>query len=60
MSRPMIAADADKAFDALARRLATRAAALATAYAETQALIARADESRWRRAGLVWPLFAKG
>ncbi|WP_395392235.1 hypothetical protein WBP07_14920 [Novosphingobium sp. BL-8A] len=60
MSKPMIAAEADTAFDDLARRLATRAAALATAQAETQALAGRDDEGRWRRPDLVWPLFAKG
>ncbi|TCM16961.1 hypothetical protein EDF56_10673 [Novosphingobium sp. PhB165] len=60
MSTPMIAADADKAFDDLAQRLTARAAALAAAHAETQEFTAREDESRWRRADLVWPLFAKG
>jgi hypothetical protein len=54
------AADADTAFDDLARRLAARAAALAAAHAQARHLAARRDESRWRRADLVWPLFAKG
>lgn len=55
-----IAADAEAAFDDLARRLAARAAALAAAHAQAHHLAARRDESRWRRADLVWPLFAKG
>ena len=64
MSSGLIETRVDKAFDALARRLTARAAAIAMALtaasAETQALAARGDESRWRRADLVWPLFAKG
>lgn len=60
MSSGLIETRVGKAFDALARRLAARAAAIATAHAETQSLTARGDESRWRRADLVWPLFAKG
>jgi hypothetical protein len=47
-------------FEGLARRLAARAGRLAAAHAAARLLAARNDESRWRRAGLVWPLFAKG
>jgi hypothetical protein len=47
-------------FDDFARRLVSRAETLAAARAETRRLAARGDESRWRRADLVWPLFAKG
>jgi len=54
----MIEAEAD--FDALARRLASKAAALAAARATSRRLAARNADSRWRHAGLVWPLFAKG
>lgn len=52
----MIAAGTD--FAALAARLARRAAALADARLRTRSL--GGDESRWRRAGLLWPLFTKG
>lgn len=44
-------------FAALAMRLTAKAAALATARAAARRT---AQDSRWRRAGLVWPLFAKG
>ncbi len=47
-------------FEGLARRLAARAGRLAAARAATRLLTARGDERRWRRAGLVWPLFGKG
>lgn len=56
----MIQADATASFAALARRLADRAGKIAAAHAEMRALKTRGDESRWRRADLVWPLFAKG
>lgn len=56
----LIAADADAAFDSLARRLIDRATTLAAARAETRQLTERRDETRWRRADLVWPLFGKG
>lgn len=52
----MIAAATD--FAALAARLAFRAGALADARLRARGLAG--DESRWRRAGLLWPLFAKG
>ena len=51
----MIEADAGKALDRLAPRLTAKAAALAKAR-----LRSRNDENRWRRAALLWPLFAKG
>jgi hypothetical protein len=51
---------AEIAFGAIAARLAERAGKLAIASATSRVLAARKDESRWRRAGLVWPLFAKG
>lgn len=54
----MIEAETD--FDALARRLAAKAGTLAAAWAARRRLDANNDESRWRHAGLVWPLFAKG
>lgn len=63
----MIRAQADTGFVA---RLTARARALGDARAERQALAraedARAEDARpedarrWRRAGLLWPLFAKG
>lgn len=51
---------AEAAFDDLATRLAARASTLAIAHATARLLATRGDASRWRRAGLVWPLFAKG
>jgi hypothetical protein len=39
--------------------LAAKAAALARARGETALRARRADPARWRRAGLLWPLFAK-
>lgn len=56
----MVQADATASFAALDRRLAERAEKIAAAHAEMRALTTRGDESRWRRADLVWPLFAKG
>ncbi|KPH57579.1 hypothetical protein ACLIMP_02235 [Novosphingobium aerophilum] len=56
----MISADAGPSLAALFRRLASRAEALAAAHAEARRMAARGDETRWRRADLVWPLFAKG
>lgn len=41
----------------LAERLAERAARLAAARAEDMARIRRSDPRRWRKAGLLWPLF---
>ena len=56
----MITAEIVASFDALARRLTTKAAALAQARAERSALARRSDPARWRRSGLLWPLFTKG
>ncbi|HMO68595.1 MAG TPA: hypothetical protein PKD92_11760 [Novosphingobium sp.] len=54
----MISADPPP-FDRLVTRLAAKARALAEARAEAHALARRDDPARWRRARLVWPLFAK-
>ncbi len=51
---------AETDFDALARRLTASAATLAVAWASSRRLAARQDDARWRKASLVWPLFAKG
>ncbi|MGF7154435.1 hypothetical protein [Novosphingobium gossypii] len=51
---------AETNFDAVARRLSTQAGALAVAWATSRRLAARRDGARWRNAGLLWPLFAKG
>ena len=56
MTRSLLEVDAGKALDGLASRLIARATALATAHVRYP----RQDETRWRRAGLLWPLFAKG
>jgi len=42
-----------------AARLAARAAQVAVASAEAKVLARRSDPTRWRRARLLWPLFAK-
>ena len=55
----MIGADIAQSFDALARRLTAKAASLAQARA-TRSALARGDPARWRRPGLLWPLFMKG
>lgn len=47
-------------FAALAARLAERARALAEAHVQARAMAAQSDERRWRRAGLLWPLFTGG
>jgi hypothetical protein len=60
MSAALIKASAGAALDALPSRLIEKAAALATAHGRTRLLARRQDERRWRRAGLLWPLFAKG
>lgn len=51
---------AQTAADGFAARLATRAGALAVARITARLLARHGDERRWRRAGLIWPLFAKG
>lgn len=55
----MIAAQPETRFEQLAARLAARARALAEARARRLALARRGDPARWRRAGLIWPLFTK-
>jgi hypothetical protein len=40
-------------------RLAAKAARIAEAHAEAALRARRDDPARWRRAGLLWPLFAK-
>ena len=45
--------------EALARRLADRAKTLAVAVGTSRLLARRADPARWRKARLLWPLFAK-
>lgn len=52
----MISAEPEPSLETLASRLAARAKALA----EARAIARRAGEGRWRRAKLLWPLFAKG
>ena len=44
---------------AFAARLSARAARLAEAREEARLRARRDDPSRWRRAALLWPLFAK-
>ncbi len=48
-----------KAFDALAARLMDAARRIGEARAAELAFARRDDPRRWRRAGLLWPLFAK-
>jgi len=55
----MIAAKLAGASGGLAARLADKAARLAEARGETLLRARRGDPSRWRRAALLWPLFAK-
>jgi hypothetical protein len=47
------------AASAFAARLADKAAQLAEAHGEIAFRARREDPSRWRRAALLWPLFAK-
>jgi len=54
----LIEAEAD--VSALLSRLTAKARSLATAQMQARALAQRGDARRWRRAGLIWPLFAKG
>jgi hypothetical protein len=55
----MIAGKIAEAGRAFADRLAARAAGIAEARAEAALRARRADPSRWRRAAVLWPLFAK-
>lgn len=52
--------EAQTNFETLAAGLVRRARALAAAHLQTRAMASQADERRWRRAGLLWPLFTKG
>jgi hypothetical protein len=56
----MITAETSPDFEGLAARLTTKAKALAEAHAERTALARRANPARWRKPGLLWPLFTKG
>ncbi len=56
----MISATPESSFEDLLARLEAKARILAEAQAERDALARRNDPTRWRRAVLVWPLFAKG
>ena len=56
----VITADIAQSFAALARRLTAKAVQLGQAEAERKALVRRGDPARWRRPGLLWPLFTKG
>lgn len=42
-----------------AKRLAAKAESMASAHAEAKLRRRNSDASRWRRAGLLWPLFSK-
>jgi len=53
------AQDERTGWTALVARLAVKAEALGRAHAETRLRQLRRDTRRWRRAGLLWPLFAK-
>ncbi len=54
----MITAQTEPAFDALASTLTEAAQTLAEAGAHSAAMARGGDPLRWRRPGLVWPLFA--
>jgi len=56
----MINAELNDAFDALAKRLTAKAARLAEARKRERELEQRKDPRRWRKPGLVWPLFGQG
>lgn len=55
----MITADTRPAAAPFAARLAAKARAMAEAHAEARVREARHDPWRWRKAGLLWPLFGK-
>ena len=55
----VISARIEHASDALAARLAQRAAGLGKAWAENRLRARAADPWRWRDARLLWPLFTK-
>jgi hypothetical protein len=51
--------DHQAAFTALALRLAAKAEALAAARIARNTLERQGDPRRWRKANLIWPLFAR-
>lgn len=55
----MISATPDPPFASLAKRLAAKAHDLAAARAENRVREERRDPARWRKATLLWPLFAR-
>jgi hypothetical protein len=55
----VIKADIAQKGRAFASRLAEQATRLAVARAESLIRARRGDPTRWRRAGLLWPLFTK-
>ena len=55
----MISAESRPAPASFAARLAAKARAIAEAHAEARVREARGDPWRWRKAGLLWPLFGK-
>ncbi|MBV1918971.1 MAG: hypothetical protein KUG65_13045 [Sphingomonadaceae bacterium] len=56
----MIKAEISGSLEGFAVRLAHKAAAIASARIASRQLARRDDPRRWRRPGLLWPLFAKG
>lgn len=56
----MISAETRSDSAGLAARLAAKAEALAHARLEDAELFRRSDPARWRKPGLLWPLFTKG
>jgi hypothetical protein len=56
----MISVSSEPSFEGLAARLAAKARMIAEARTQSMALAKRGDPLRWRKAGLVWPLFTKG
>jgi hypothetical protein len=56
----MIAATTRPDFAALTARLTDKARVLAEARAEAVTLARQGSAARWRKAGLLWPLFTKG
>ena len=55
----MIGAEPAPPPDTFTARLVARARILARARAARRALARTGDAARWRRAGLIWPLFAE-
>lgn len=55
----MITAKVSRAFKHLGTSMADKAELLTRNSAEMRVRAKRADASRWRKAGLLWPLFTK-